>query len=102
MRTWETLRSELCDILGSDHVYYQPPESFKMVYPCIVINLSSADHKWSGDGLYFYENRYELIYMTKDSESTLREDIVRHFRMCQFDRHYVVDNLYHDIFTIFW
>ena len=34
-RTRLTLQTKLEDLLGSKHVYYQPPENLKMEYPAI-------------------------------------------------------------------
>ena len=32
----------LCEILGSEYVYFQPPESKKLHYPCIVYNRATG------------------------------------------------------------
>ena len=30
------LHEELCSVLGSRNVYFQPPETIKLTYPCII------------------------------------------------------------------
>ena len=37
------LHNILVGLLGSNHVYYQPPESLKMEYPCIRYNRSNIN-----------------------------------------------------------
>ena len=46
------LHELLCGLLGSRHVYFQPPESVKMRYPAIVYNLDYIENKHADDGVY--------------------------------------------------
>ena len=46
------LHEILVDALGSGNVYFQPPASLKMVYPCIRYNRATADAKFANNGLY--------------------------------------------------
>ena len=52
------LQAKLNDICK--YVYYQPPESIKMVYPCIVYELDSAYDYWANDKLYTTNYRYSI------------------------------------------
>ena len=42
-RTRLTLQIKLEDLLGSKHVYYQPPENLKMEYPAIRYSKSDEE-----------------------------------------------------------
>lgn len=51
------LHEELRAILGSGFVYFQPPESVKMIYPCIVYALDLMDMKYADDRPYLNAKR---------------------------------------------
>ena len=96
-------RLELHDMfkvtLGINNVYFQPPPSIKMKYPCIVyerdrINTSFADNK-----PYQFNKTYRLTYIDSDPDSTM-PDRIAELPMCVFERNYVSDNLYHSAFRI--
>ena len=46
------LQSNLEKLLGSKHVYYQPPASLKMEYPCIRYSKSTIDSKNADNSKY--------------------------------------------------
>lgn len=96
-----TKRTELHDILLDvcPNVYYQPPESVKLVYPCIVYNLNSALDLWSDGILYSTNYEYSVTLIDKDPDSSLFERI-REIPGCKFDRSYRSDNLNHFSFRI--
>lgn len=96
------LHEELCELLGNENVYYNPPESLKMSYPCIRYNLSGMDHKHANDRIYNSTNRYELIVIDHDPDSDIPNRILSHFQMCRFDRKYVSNNLNHFAITIYY
>lgn len=95
------LHELLCEILGSRSVYFQPPESVKMEYPAIVYSRNRIDIKHANDDSYLQRTSYSITVIDKNPDS----DIVTRMSkipQCRFDRHYVSDNLNHDIFTIFY
>lgn len=96
------LHEELCTILGSRNVYYQPPESLKMQYRCI---------RYSGDGYstlhadnrsYKNTKRYEGVVIDPNPDSEIPELMLEHFEMCSFTRGYTADNLNHFPFTLYY
>ena len=96
------LHEELCDILGSKNVYYQPPESVKWAYPCIKYDLSAIDQSYANDRPYKSINRYEIIVIDKDPDSEIPYKIFDRFGMCRFDRKYTADNLNHFVITLYY
>lgn len=93
------LHEILCKTLNSRNVYYQPPESIKMQYPAIVYSRNNIDNDFANDSVYNQSLVYQVIVIDEDPDS----EIVRKVSllpMCRFDRHYTVDNLNHDVFTI--
>lgn len=96
------LHEELCAILGTKSVYFQPPESVKFKYPCIKYSLSGIDSKKADNLNYKSVNRYELIVIDPNPDSDIHEKILNHFQMCRFDRGYPADNLNHFVLTLYF
>lgn len=102
MASRHELQEELCLILGSRNVYFNPPESIKMKYPCIKYSLSGIDLKRANDRNYKNTNRYEVIVIDDDPDGIIHEKILMHFPMCRFDRGYIADNLNHKVITLYY
>lgn len=96
------LHEELCALLGSTNVYFQPPESKKMKYPCIVYERSTGDTIFADNRPYRFTPRYSLTLIGKDPDSPLVRKIAEAFPMCRYNRHFEVDNLNHDTFELYY
>jgi hypothetical protein len=96
------LHEELCDILGSRNVYFQPPASLKMKYPCIRYSLTGVDTKRADDRQYKNTKKYEITLIDTNPDSAFFDSILNHFSMCSFDRGYPADNLNHFVFSIYY
>lgn len=96
------LHEEFCDILGHRRVYFQPPASVKMSYPCIRYSLGNVDAKKADDINYKNTKRYEIVVIDPDPDSDIYEKILAHFPMCSFDRPYVADNLNHWVLNLYY
>lgn len=96
------LHEELCDLLQSRAAYYQPPESLKMAYPCIRYSDNGFDVRYANNKPYKTINRYEGVFITRDSGSDIPELMMNQFEMCSFSSCYVVNNLYHHPFTLYY
>lgn len=101
MVTREELHEELCWLLGSRNVYYQPPESIKLTYPCFVYKRNSGEAKRANNGLYRFDRRYQLTLIDKDPDSTMPVKVLTHFPMCRYEQDFVSDNLYHHVFALY-
>lgn len=101
------LQDEFIDILGSrddeqSRVYFQPPASVLMKYPCIRYSKLAPDIKRANDKIYQYTNRYEVIVIDPDPDSEIPDKIMHHFPMCSWDRAYSADNLNHTVLTLYY
>ena len=96
------LHNELCEILGSSHVYYQPPESVKMVYPCIVYQRSSNRTFNADNQKYLFYDSYDITFICKDPDSDIADAIDRHFPMIRRQTRYTADGLYHDPYYLYY
>ena len=96
------LHEELCEVLGSRNVYYQPPASVQMKYDAIRYSLSGKNLKRADDAIYRITNEYSGVYITRDPESTIPDKLLYHFKMISFGSPYTADNLTHFPFTIYY
>lgn len=93
------LHEIFCDILGSRNVYFQPPASMKLKYPCIKYSREDIENTSADDITYKQSHFYQVIVIDYDPDSEIVHKVSR-LPMCIYDRHYVSDNLNHDVFTI--
>lgn len=100
MRNRLDLHAELLEIV--DNVYFQPPESIKLTYPCIVYNLRDIDIRSADDLNYKHMKSYDITVICKNPDNIYHEDILKKFKHCRFDRYFVNDNLHHYTFVIFY
>lgn len=80
------------------NVYFQPPASVQMTYPCIVYKRDAEEVKAADNAVYNERTRYLLTVMDYDPDG-LRA-LVKTIPGCRFVRHYSADNLNHDIFSL--
>lgn len=97
-----TLHEELCEVLESRNVYYQPPESVKMKYDAIRYQLGTKDVKRANNGVYRITNQYEGVVITRDPDTDIPDKLLAHFQMISLGRPYVADNLNHYPFTLYY
>jgi hypothetical protein len=96
------LQQEFEDILGSKNVYFQPPETLKMNYPCIVYFKTSIAVKHANNKVYKYDQAYTVTYVDKNPDSEVPYTILKHFGCTKPDSFYKSENLNHTKFTIFY
>lgn len=100
------LHAKLVGILGSQNVYYQPPTSLVLKYPCII--YARGDH-WNikaSNKIYRGKWRYQLTVIDKapgndDPEQDTCTKLLG-LDYVSYDRRFVSDNLYHDILNIYF
>lgn len=95
------LHELLCELLGSDHVYYQPPTGLKMEYPCIRYEKDNIDSDYADDMSYSTYTRYLLTVIDKKPDNPVIEELLKQ-PYCGYGRLYKADNLYHDTLTIYY
>ena len=95
------LHSLLEELLESKNVYYQPPESTKMQYDAIRYSMKKISSTYANDVKYSMRNCYELTVISKRPDHPVIKKLLS-LPYCSYDRHYVADNLNHDILTIYY
>ena len=103
MQSRLTLQEKLVEVLGSTNVYFQPPEDVRLKYPCIVYERNDVDAREADDYKYVRFMRYSVTYISRDPETNaFIEKMLETFKYSDYDRHFVTDNLNHEIFTIYF
>lgn len=83
------------------NVYFQPPSTHEMLYPCIRYVLSEKDVKYADNIKYQNTKCYQVTIIDEDPDSELPEQLDT-FPLCQFDRFYSADDLNHWVFTLYF
>lgn len=95
------LQQKLVSILGSKYVYYNPPEKVKLVYPCIVYNLSKIKTENADDINYLKQRCYNMQFISYEENEEM-VDALLDLPYCSHKNHTVYDGLHHDTFTIYY
>ena len=93
------LHNLLLEIAG--HAYFQPPESVKLIYPCIVYHHSANSTQFADDKPYQIAKRYTATVIDRDPDSKIPGEMAL-LPMCTLDRTYTASNLNHWVFNIYY
>lgn len=85
--------------LETKKVYFQPPASIVMSYPCIVYSRQQINNTSADNDVYLQNTTYRVIVIDKNPDSPIVQRIAKDMRF-KHENHYVSDNLNHDAFTI--
>ena len=97
----EALHNIFVEILGSQNVYFQPPESIKLKYPCIIYETARPSIFHANDKKYLRRKCYSVSVIDRDPDSPISEKIAN-LPLCSFDRWYASDYMNHFIYTIYY
>jgi len=95
------LQAVLTGILGTDQVYFQPPPTVQMSYPCIVYRRDYELIHHADDIPYKRRKRYLVTVIDQDPDSSI-PDKLSELPLCVYDRFYTADNLNHDVYKLFF
>lgn len=96
------LHQKLRALLGTGNVYFQPPESVKLIYPCIIYKRSTPKVTYADNNPYTYKQAYQITIIDSDPDSPLIKAMIFAFESIRCDTHYTKDNLNHDVFTVYY
>ena len=106
MRSRKELSPILHEIMASKYknfkVYWQPPTNTKVTYPCVIYERSAIDTDY-GDNLG-YKNmvRYTITLIGKEPDNDDLIEKLLDIPYASFDRRFITDNLYHDVFDLYF
>lgn len=82
------------------NVYFQPPS--KMSYPCILYTLADKPALHADNIRYIPMNKYDVKYITRNPDDPVADRILESFDNVSYDRLYKSDNLYHNVYTLYY
>ena len=91
----------LKSIIGNGNVYFQPPASISMKYPAIKYSRNDIRNIHANDNVYKQSYQYEVIVIDYDPDSEIVHKMSK-LPKAKYNRHYIADNLHHDVFTIYY
>ena len=95
------LHEVLKGILGSDNVYFQPPPTIQLKYPCIIYKRDTENTDFADNKPYNHYKRYLVTAVDRDPDIVIPGKIAA-LPMCTFDRFYPADDLNHDVYKLFF
>jgi hypothetical protein len=95
------LHNLLRGILGSDSVYFQPPNNIQMQYPCIVYQRDDAETAYADNNTYRLVTRYQVTVIDRNPDSLVPSKVAE-LPMCTFNRYFAANNLNHDVYNLYF
>lgn len=93
------LHEILVEILGADHVYFQPPENVKLEYPAIVYSRKQISNRFADNLVYKQNFTYQITVIDYDPDSAITDKISTIIN-CSYQNSYIADGLNHDVFNL--
>lgn len=91
---------QLCSILGSKQVYFQPPSSQKIYYPAIVYTRAPFDKLYADNHGYIVSDHYMVTHVTSAVDSVTPKALAS-LPYSREDQSYRSNGLYHSVFSIY-
>lgn len=102
MRDRIDLHNKLEEALGAPYVYFQPPESKKMhMGNRIIYSRDDIPITYANNHPYQKGVKYTVTLVSDDPDWALVQELPFLIPNCRFSRHYVADNLNHDVYTVY-
>lgn len=96
------LHAKLLEFLGENRVYFQPPETFKMSYPCVIYSLSTLSSTFADNKTYLVDDRYRITYVTNDPDDIKIKEFLFFFDKIRFVTTFVSGGLYHYEYELYY
>lgn len=93
------LHEVLKGVLGTNNVYFQPPPSLKMHFPCIVYERVRINTRFADNDPYHLYDVYQVTFIGTDPDSDIPKKLSKLSRTV-FERFYINDNKYYNVFRI--
>lgn len=97
----EELQFLLEELLGSQYVYFQPPEDKKLTYPCIVYQLDGIQSKYGDNMPYRNAKRYLITYIDQKPDMYI-PDKIGLLPTASFNRFFIQNNLNHWAYRVYF
>lgn len=101
LRPRTDLHAILKGILGSDNVYFQPPPTLTLKYPCIVYDRDDVDVQHADNNPYKHQCRYQITAISTTPDNPVVEELLM-LPTVEFGRSFSADYLTHDTMRIYF
>ena len=88
-------------LLITSNVYFQPPASLVMKYPCIIYKMDDILDTHANDKRYLSSKRYLITVVDRNPDTILYEKVLE-LPYSKFETTFVKDNLYQHICSLYW
>lgn len=95
------LHNTLVGVLGSSNVYFQPPSTLVMKYPCIVYKRDGMISRRTDDSKLYYNKIGYMVTLIDQNPDSITIQKIMGLPLTVFDRHYTINNLNHDVFIVY-
>lgn len=99
MKTRLDLHDRLLGVCNN--VYFQPPATVKLKYPCIVYHKNGHYDRDADNDLYKRSSRYKLTVIDADPDSEISEEISK-WKYCSWNNSFCSDGLNHDVYILYY
>ena len=82
-------------------VYFQPPPTVQLVFPCIIYHLDDVEELYANNKTYKAHDRYLVTVVDPDPDSTIHH-FLRDMELTRFSRFYTADNLNHYVYEVYY
>ena len=96
------LQTELESLLGSEYVYFQPPESIKLHYPCIIYKKANWGINHADNFAYKSIPHYQVTIIDRDPDANWDKKMLDHFPYVSISSFFNTENLYHWVFGLYY
>ena len=102
MGTRKELNDKFKEILGNTNVYFQPPESVKLKYDCIVYKVVPPYTRTANNFIYILQHKYQVTYITSNPNTTIPDKMLLSFMHIDMVNEFVNEGLYHYVFELYF
>lgn len=96
------LREVLKRTVGQVNIYYQPADGAQITYPCIIYEKGQGDHMYASNKTHHFTQAYQIKFITKKPDNNVVDELINEFQMIHFERHYVMQNIHHDVLILYY
>ena len=100
-----SFRNELVKHLPKDakkNIYFDPPETTKLSYPCIIYHEQPPSVKGANNSHYVTHTAYRVTVIDKDPERQIAKEIDQTFKHSRIITYFTTQGLRHSVIEIFW
>lgn len=95
------LHAKMVEVFGINNIYFQPPNNITLKYPCVIYSRIRHAVTYADNGRYSNKARYSVMIIDRDPDSILSTKALN-LEYCTLDRHFVSDNLNHDVYNLYY